>query len=83
MNKILAFTATWCGPCKRMKPVLEEFDSNQVTIYDVETTEGKEAIETYGVRGVPTFIFVDEEGGELSRVVGATTKEVLEEHLNV
>jgi predicted DsbA family dithiol-disulfide isomerase len=64
-----------------MKPILEEFDSNQVTIYDIETVEGKEAIEAYGIRGVPTFIFVDEEGNELSRVVGATTKEVLEEQL--
>lgn len=54
------FTATWCVPCRQMKPIIEEFRfSNKDVEYhsiDVDLPENKELVKDFEVMGVPTFI---------------------------
>jgi len=67
-----------CIPCKQMKPILEELETEyvgrfEVVFYDV-WGDPKPAHE-YGIHAIPTQIFLDEEGKELFRHVGFFSKE--------
>ena len=79
MNKILAFTASWCGPCKAMKPTLETFDPESLIIYDID--DNKELTQSYKISAVPTFIVVDETGLEIDRFMGSQPKSKFESYL--
>lgn len=79
MNNLLVFSASWCAPCSRMKPVLENLDQSRIIKYDVDSSDDE--LVQYGVRGVPTFVAVDAEGNEVGRIVGETTLEELEKLL--
>lgn len=79
MNKLIVFSATWCGPCKAMKPVVDQLDQSRVERYDIDQSRDK--LEQYKVSAVPTFIAVDEAGTEINRIMGATTLSKLQELL--
>src|SRR5512145_1036691 len=76
---LVDFTATWCGPCKALAPIVdqiaEELDGKvkvgKVDIDDSPLTAGK-----YGVRGVPT-VMVFKAGAQSNQYVGLTTKQRL------
>lgn len=68
MKQILYFTASWCGPCKLLKPKIQALQSKlPITILDVDTNT--EACSKYSVRNVPTII-VTNNGNEIARLVG-------------
>ena len=78
MKHILYFTADWCNPCKKVRPVVDEInreysDAKFITI-DADTE--LELVEKFGIKSVPTFILIDD-GKEVSRTTGAKTKEEL------
>ena len=79
MNKLIVFSATWCGPCKAMKPVVDQLDQSRIERYDIDQSRDK--LEQYKVSAVPTFIAVDEAGTEINRIMGATTLSKLQELL--
>lgn len=58
MKELIHFTADWCGPCKRMAPVIEEFLANNKDIhYDrVDVDENFEKAQQYNIQSVPTLI---------------------------
>ena len=71
--KILKFSADWCHPCKKLTETLDQMvlpyvvDSKDIDAYPGLASD-------YSVRSVPTMILVDDEGKELSRLVGPRTK---------
>jgi thioredoxin 1 len=78
VKHVLYFTADWCNPCKKVKPVVDEInreysDAKFITI-DADTE--LELVEKFGIKSVPTFILIDD-GKEVSRTTGAKTKEEL------
>jgi len=78
VKHILYFTADWCNPCKKVRPVVDEInreysDAKFITI-DADTE--LELVEKFGIKSVPTFILIDD-GKEVSRTTGAKTKEEL------
>ncbi len=76
------FTADWCAPCKKVKPIVEEVNRDSAikfTLIDVD--ENKSLCQTYSVNSVPTFIFI-QDGQELRRMTGAKNKKELEDFLN-
>ena len=68
MKQILYFTATWCGPCKILKPKIQTMQSQlPITILDVDSNA--EAVGKYSIRNVPTII-VAKNGTEVGRLIG-------------
>lgn len=81
MNKLLVFSASWCGPCKGFKPTLLELEQDRLVYVDID--EQPEIRADYEVRSVPTVILVDVDGEEIERLVGAQSLSRLQELLNV
>ena len=76
---LVDFTATWCGPCKMVAPIVEKIAEESVGKYKVGKLDIDDAPETtrkYGVRGVPTLM-VFKGGQKAAQHVGVTNKETL------
>lgn len=82
MKTIYYFTADWCQPCKKVKPIVKELNHEQTEalfqIIDID--DNSDLVNKFNIRSVPTFIFF-EEGIEKRRIVGAQTKEQLEDFI--
>lgn len=78
---IIDFYASWCGPCKMLSPVLDELAETyegKVDVYKINVEEEEELAAVFGVRSVPTLLFVPMQGApQLAQ--GALPKKVLEE----
>lgn len=62
---LIDFYADWCGPCKRIAPVLEELSEElkgKVNIYKVNTEEEMELSQMFGIQSIPTLLFVPMDG---------------------
>jgi len=68
------FTATWCGPCKAFKPVMNEVASEGYSVQILDIDQNKALTQQYNVRSVPTTI-IEENGVEVDRFVGAIPKQ--------
>lgn len=58
---IIDFYASWCGPCKTIAPILEELAKEydgQIYIYKINTEEEQELAAAFGIRSIPTILFV-------------------------
>ncbi len=78
------FWAEWCGPCRAIAPILEELaeaSEGRVTLVKVNVDENPGLAARYGIRSIPTILFV-KEGTVVDRVVGAASKAVLQDILN-
>ena len=76
--------ATWCGPCKALSPVLEELAAeygDQIYIYKVDTGEEQELAAVFGIRSVPSLLFIPREG-QPQMALGAMPKGALKEHID-
>jgi thioredoxin 1 len=86
---VLDFGATWCGPCKKLEPILEEMSGGyegRIRFYKVDVGEAPGTAQKFGVLGVPTVIFL--KGGKpVHRFSGVESKEkivkMLGQHLGV
>lgn len=62
---IIDFYADWCGPCHMLAPTLErvaETYKGQVDIYKINTEESPELAALFGVRGIPSLLFIPTQG---------------------
>jgi thioredoxin 1 len=79
---IYYFTADWCNPCKKVKPIVEEMNRESVTKFQmIDVDSEAELVKRFDIKSVPTFIFI-ENGIEVRRITGAQTKEQLENFIN-
>lgn len=57
---LLDFTATWCGPCKKLLPMVHQLASrysNELLVCEVDVDEAPEVVNHHNVNAMPTFIF--------------------------
>ena len=58
---IIDFYADWCGPCKRIAPIMEELAieyEGKVKIYKIDTEDQKQLAGIFGIRSIPSILFV-------------------------
>lgn len=76
---LVDFTATWCGPCKMLEPVLKQLADEwqaQVKIVKLDVDQNPELAMQYQVMGVPTLILFSK-GKAVERVTGYQPKDRL------
>lgn len=75
---VIDFYADWCGPCKMIAPILEDlamdFDG-KLDIYKVNTEEEIELAAVFGIRNIPSILFVPV-AGQPQMALGALPKEI-------
>ena len=62
---IIDFYADWCGPCKAVAPIMEELAKEydgQIYIYKIDTEAEQELAAAFGIRSIPSILFVPMEG---------------------
>jgi thioredoxin 1 len=73
------FWAPWCGPCRMVGPVLDELSEEykgKINIYKVNTDDETELGAVFGIRSIPSLLFIPKEG-QPKMAVGAYPKEAL------
>lgn len=80
---VVDFWAEWCGPCRMITPIIEELAHE----YDGKATIGKLNVDNnpnvsmkYGVRSIPTILFI-KNGEVVDKQVGVTTKQAISNKL--
>ena len=77
---LVDFSATWCGPCRMMAPVVHKLDeqwNGKVKVLKMDVDENPASADRYGVRALPTFM-VFKGGKPVERTVGMTSSENLQ-----
>lgn len=76
------FYADWCGPCKMLRPILEEIsdDRQDVKVVSINIDEEDELAEQFEVSAIPCVVLI-KDGMEVDRSVGLKPREALEELL--
>jgi thioredoxin 1 len=83
MVEMIKFGAEWCGPCRMIKPTVNKLmekyntDDSEVKITDVDVDKDAEAAKKYGVRSIPTMVFL-KDGQEVIRKVGVLDEKQIE-----
>lgn len=81
---IIDFWAEWCGPCKMVGPILEELQQeygDKVQVYKVNTEEEQMLAQVFGIKNIPSLLFVPAEG-QPQMAVGALPKESLKQAIS-
>ena len=81
---IIDFYASWCGPCKLVAPILEELAEEydgQIYIYKVNTEEEQELAGLFGIRSIPSILFIPM-GEQPQMATGAMPKSSFKEAID-
>lgn len=84
---VIDFYATWCGPCRKVSPIMErmakEYDGKLI-VYKIDVDQEPKLAATFGVSSIPTVLFIPKEG-QPSKQVGALSeqqyKQIIENNL--
>ena len=84
---IIDFYADWCGPCKKIAPIMEELAleyEGKVLFYKVNVDTERKLATIFQIRNIPTVFFLPKEGQPMSQVGGLTKEDyvkIINEHL--
>lgn len=80
---VIDFWATWCGPCQRLTPIIEQLSEEyegRAVICKYNVDEGEDLVAQYNIRNIPVVLFL--KNGELQhKMVGAASKAAVQEQI--
>ena len=87
MNKVIKFSATWCGPCKAYTPnykkFAEEVSGKGIDVLDLDVDTNSDEASKYGVRSIPLTLFI-KDGEVVDKISGVIpTSTLLEKYAEV
>lgn len=81
---LIDFWAPWCGPCRMVGPVIDELSAEyegKVQFYKINTDEEQELAEAFGIRSIPSLLFIPKDD-KPNMAVGALPKASLKEAID-
>ncbi len=81
---LVDFWATWCGPCLRLAPIVEEIAKNykdKLKVCKLNVDDASETASKYGVMSIPTLVFF-KDGKVIDELVGVVPKSDIEDTIN-
>ena len=81
---LVDFWAEWCGPCKQIRPMLEEIaesKKDKLKIFKINIDENPNTPQKFGVRGIPTLMLF-KDGNLIDTKVGSLPKNAIESWLD-
>jgi len=80
LPKLWDFWATWCPPCKQLKPTIEALEKEyegRIEVRSIDSDQNQDLARKLNVQAIPTLVFLDAKGNELSRIVGLVPKDTI------
>ena len=81
---IVDFTATWCGPCQRIAPILEELAKEykgEIVIYKVDIDKERSLAQAFNVSSIPAVLYIPMGDTDPVMTIGARNKEKFTEEI--
>ncbi|PIQ88321.1 MAG: thioredoxin [Candidatus Omnitrophica bacterium CG11_big_fil_rev_8_21_14_0_20_42_13] len=81
---LVDFSASWCGPCKAIAPIVEELAEEykgRLKVGKLDIDEGQDTASNYGIMSVPTLV-IFKNGKVVNQVVGALSKQQLKQKID-
>jgi thiol-disulfide isomerase/thioredoxin len=83
VSHVLYFTAEWCNPCQRTRPIAEELKRDGlIDFIFVDADSEIELLQKFGIKSVPTYILL-EDGREVKRMNGTKTRKEFLDFIDV
>ena len=82
MNKLIYFSANWCGPCKMVGPTLEKVSQQGIPVQKIDVDQDPELVSKYGVRNIPAILKVDNNGVVLGTLIGVNSEDTIKNFYN-
>ena len=82
-NLILYFTAGWCEPCKKTRPIVEQLNMDQTSVrfFIIDVEDAKQMAKDFSITSIPTFILI-KDGTQSSRITGQQSLKELQEMIS-
>lgn len=73
---LIDFYADWCGPCKMLSPVVEQFasENDDIKVVKINVDDEQDLAGEYGVMSIPTLVVI-KNGQEVNRNIGLISKD--------
>lgn len=80
---VIDFSAEWCGPCRKMAPIVEDLAEKyegQVIVGSCDVDENEDLTGQFGIRNIPAIVFI-KDGKQVDKTVGAVPAGQVEDKL--